>query len=119
MYLFMYLIMCFSFIVSFEQLLERHMEKERIEAEEEERQDDALTRTVFEAARGHIKRLRDDLSEEDDVIEIPARRKNIAPPPSRPKTSSRAKLETLVKKKVHSKVSPSLLMLHAYSDDSD
>ena len=100
------------------------MEREKKEAEEEARADDALTKAAFETVRGHIKRLQDSLSDEEDDTVMPTR-KNKVPRTSCPTTSSRAKLQSLVKKKPvipsHSdpKVSSSLSLLGTYSDESD
>ena len=98
------------------------MEQEKKEAEQEARADDALTKTAFATVRGQIKRLQDD----EDVTVMPAR-KNKVPRASSPtsSSSSRAKLQSLVKKKTmvqchsNTKVSSSLALLGAYSDESD
>ena len=120
----------FSFLlpspaVSFQELLERHMEREKKEAEEEEKADDALTKAAFETVRGHIKRLRDDPSDEEDNTVMPTREIKAPHTSSTPSTTSRAKLQNLVKKKSvlqpqsDAKASSSLSLLGAYSDDSD
>ena len=114
-----------SAAVSFQQLLERHMEREKKQAEEEERADDALTKAAFETVRGHIKRLRDDPSDEEDNTVMPTRENKALHTSSAPSTTSRAKLQNLVKKKSvvqpqpDAKASSSLSLLGAYSDDSD
>ena len=114
-----------SVTVSFQQLLEQHMQREKREAEQEEREDDALTKAAFETVRGHIKRLQDDLSDEEDATVMPTRKNKVPRASSPPVTTSRAKLQSLVKKKSvvqpqsDTKVSSSLSLLGAYSDDSD
>ena len=101
------------------------MEREKKEAEEEERADDALTKAAFQNVRGHIKRLRDDPTDEEDDAVMPTRKNKAPHTSSTPSTTSRAKLQNLVKKKgavqpqSDVKVSSSLSLLGAYSDDSD
>ena len=51
------------------------MEREKKEAEEEEKADDALTKAAIQTVRGHIKRLRDDPSDDDNET------KPLTPPP--------------------------------------
>ena len=104
----------FFVAVSFEQLLEQHVQREKKEAEEEERADDALTKKAFETVRGRIKRLQDDHSDED-CAEMP---RNKVPHLSRPTNTNKCKLQGLVKRK-DPKLSSSLSLLGAYSDESD
>ena len=72
-----------------------------------------------------IKRLRDDPSDEVDDAVMPTRKNKAPHTSSTPSTTSRAKLQNLVKKKSvvqpqsDAKASSSLSLLRAYSDDSD
>ena len=85
--------------VSFQQLLERHMEREEENAEEEAAADDLLTKAAFETVRGSMKRLKDDPSDEEDATEQLPSRKKVHAPSQPSSSSSRSKLQSLVKKK--------------------
>lgn len=55
--------------VTFDQLMEKHLERERKEEEEEEQIDDALAKAAFRTVSQKMKRLKNDLEENDFIPE--------------------------------------------------